>query len=145
MEFDSYEKVIVDSPPISVHAFEKPYFYIELPKPPSVNKLYATVKGRRVLSAAGRAYKLDVKRRVMVSEHRHCLPIEGYLKLTIEFIQVDHIGRDIDNLVKILQDSLKEAGVFSDDKLIDDLHVVRRRRFKDGENRIYVTVEPIEK
>jgi len=31
-----------------------------LPLPPSVNHLYATVRGRRVLSAEGRAYKRDV-------------------------------------------------------------------------------------
>ena len=124
---------------------ESLFFCIELPKPPSVNKLYATVRGRRILSAAGRAFKRDVKRRVIVSEYRHCLPIEGYLALTIEFIQVDRIARDIDNLVKPLQDSLQDAGVFNDDKMIDRLSISRKRQYKDGANRVYVTVEPIKK
>ncbi|MGZ8422941.1 MAG: hypothetical protein ACXW34_08705, partial [Nitrospira sp.] len=40
---------------------------LTLPVPPSVNHQYATVKGRRLLSAKGRAYKDLVGQQILVA------------------------------------------------------------------------------
>jgi hypothetical protein len=40
---------------------------ITLPVPPSINHQYATVNGRRILSAAGRRYKLEIGQQILIA------------------------------------------------------------------------------
>jgi crossover junction endodeoxyribonuclease RusA len=44
----------------------------------------------------------------------------------------DHRRRDLDNILKALQDSLQDAGVYNDDHQIDDLRITRTSPHKPG-------------
>ncbi|ETX08800.1 MAG: hypothetical protein ETSY2_03250 [Candidatus Entotheonella gemina] len=105
---------------------------LTLPLPPSVNHLYATVNGRRVLSRAGRDFKALVADEVEAwqdREHISNAAIEAfghhYLSLTITFYFSTALRRDLDGGLKIAQDALCEAlGV--NDNLVTEIHLSKR-------------------
>lgn len=103
-----------------------------LPMPPSINHQYATVQGRRVLSRAGREYKLLVAEAVEGWLSGQHLPVatrevfqQHYLALDIAFYFATALRRDLDGGLKIAQDALCEAlGV--NDNLVVDIHLSKR-------------------
>lgn len=103
-----------------------------LPLPPSINHQYATVNGRRVLSRAGRDYKVLAAEEVEAWRDRHQLPQSAfaafgrhYLSLAIDFYFVTALRRDLDGGLKITQDALCEAlGI--NDNLVADIHLRKR-------------------
>lgn len=104
----------------------------DLPFPPSTNHAYATVRGRRVLSKEGRAYKWRVAFELM---RQRAKPL-GKARLRVR-IELHHptrnCGYDIANYEKLLIDGLQEAGLFGNDNQIDDLQIVRGwKRPPDG-------------
>ena len=91
-----------------------------LPYPPSVNELYATVHGRRVLSKKGRDY------------HRQagaCANVQGIqptlfpVALTVHLFRPRKAG-DLDNYLKSLQDALKGVA-WLDDSQVVEIHAFR--------------------
>jgi len=54
-------------------------------------------------------------------------PMRGRLTLHLDLHAPDGRKRDLDNLLKSLQDGLKEGGAFEDDSQIDKVVLVRRR------------------
>lgn len=121
-------------------------YTIRLPWPPSVNKQYvnraAKVKDgpkagkkytARMRSVESRAYTQHVM--VLVRKgHKGPPMLDGRLEVVClarppALIRV----RDLDNLWKIMLDSLRKAGVFTDDSLIDDQRMVRGNASEDGE------------
>jgi crossover junction endodeoxyribonuclease RusA len=71
---------------------------LTLPIPPSVNHQYATVNGRRLLSAKGRAFKAFVGQQILValaqSPHRGTLSQtlqQASLSLSIQFFFVSSL------------------------------------------------------
>jgi len=97
-----------------------------LPVPPSVNHQYATVRGRRLLSAAGRAYKAHVGQIVWLSvaklPHRSLLLSRlqsGPLALSIRFYFTSGLRRDVDGGLKIAQDALCEGLGINDNRIIE--------------------------
>lgn len=107
----------------------------KLPYPPSLNMLYATFKGTRILSAKGRKYKKAVSDIVLLTPDTKKL--SGSVCVDIQVHVPDSRRRDLDNIVKIIFDSLGNAGLFEDDSQIDKFTVTRRNKEKDG----YVIVE----
>jgi crossover junction endodeoxyribonuclease RusA len=118
----------VVSPSASVFADR---LVLTLPAPPSVNHQYATVNGRRILSAAGRAYKHAVGRDILValtkSPHReeflstaHAHP----LALSIHFYFTSPLRRDVDGGLKIAQDALCEALGINDNR-VREIHLFK--------------------
>ena len=105
---------------------------LTLPMPPSVNHLYATVNGRRVLSRAGRDFKALVADEVEAWQDREQLSNMAvaafgryYLSLTITFYFATALRRDLDGGLKIAQDALCEAlGV--NDNLVAEIHLSKR-------------------
>lgn len=101
-----------------------------LPLPPSVNHLYATVQGRRVLSRAGREFKAFVAEEVERWLEEHTVydvgALQGrYLALTLTFYFATALRRDLDGGLKIAQDALCEAlGV--NDNLVVEIHLSKR-------------------
>ncbi len=105
---------------------------LTLPLPPGVNNQYATVNGRRVLSAEARAYKEAVRRQVddlsfsgsltsaMLSTLRG-----SYLSLFIDFYFASPLKRDLDGGLKVTQDALCEALGVNDNRVVD-IHLVKR-------------------
>ena len=96
---------------------------LTLPWPPSVNKIWRTVKGRHLLSREGRLYRKKVADIVMrTGVHR--LGTSAIKVKAIAYLP-DRRRRDIDNLGKAVYDALEEARVFDDDSQILDSHWVK--------------------
>jgi crossover junction endodeoxyribonuclease RusA len=120
---------------------------LTLPVPPSVNHQYATVNGRRLLSAAGRSYKALVGQQIVLalarSPHRHALLRTlraDDLALSIRFYFTSRLRRDVDGGLKIAQDALCEG------LGINDNRIVETHLYKDLDKlnpRIEITLSPV--
>ena len=103
---------------------------LELPLPPSMNTYWRNFRGRTVLSAGGREYKVTIQDYVAA----HNLPKFGNQRLgaTITIFPRDKRNIDLDNRLKALFDSLQDAGVFNDDSQFDRIFIVRGMIKKGG-------------
>jgi crossover junction endodeoxyribonuclease RusA len=103
---------------------------LELPLPPSVNTYWRNFRGRTVLSAGGREYKVTIQDYVAA----HNLPKFGNQRLgaTITIFPRDKRSIDLDNRLKALFDSLQDAGVFDDDSQFDRIFIARGMIKKGG-------------
>ncbi len=107
-----------------------------LPYPPSVNNLYATFRGRRIVSAKGRKFKADIAR---LARQQGAKLLAGDLIITFRVFRPKKIG-DLDNRLKISQDALKGI-CFEDDRQIIEIHAFR---FDDAANpRIEIDVKEL--
>ena len=107
-----------------------------LPYPPSVNSLYATFRGRRIISAKGRKFKSDI---AVLAKSQGAKILDGDLAVTFRVFRPRKSG-DLDNRLKISQDSLKGI-CFDDDKQIIEIHAFR---FDDKANpRIEIDLKTI--
>lgn len=105
---------------------------LHLPLPPGVNNLYATVGGRRILSADARRFKAQVASHVQSLRFSGQLPDSlltnlrsGYLSLFIDFYFPTPMKRDLDGGLKITQDALCESLGINDNRVVD-IHLVKR-------------------
>lgn len=113
---------------------------LELPYPPSANRIYRRGRFATYLSQEGRDYKMAVAE--YVSEN--AIPkFEDTSKLKVKFIlrPRDKRRRDISNCLKIVEDAIQDAGVFSDDFMIEELTIKRGEVISNG--LIIVTIEEI--
>jgi crossover junction endodeoxyribonuclease RusA len=119
---DVGERIVCTSTPSNHDALQS-VCQIVLPWPPSVNGYFASVRGRLILAAKGRAYREAVK--WMAVEQKW--PNFNHSRIRIEFEawMPDKRRRDLDNLLKSLCDSLTHAGLWHDDSQIDDLRIYR--------------------
>lgn len=103
---------------------------LELPLPPSINTYWRNFRGRTVLSAGGREYKVAVQEYVSVKN----LPKFGQKRLgaSITIFPRDKRSIDLDNRLKALFDSLQDAGVFDDDSQFDRIYICRGMIKKGG-------------
>jgi Holliday junction resolvase RusA-like endonuclease len=109
---------------------------ITLPYPPATNNLYATVRGRRVKTQRCRDFHADV----------HALALEagikrmaGELSLSVDIYRPRRSG-DLDNTLKIIQDSLTGLA-WDDDSQVVEIHA---RRFDDKDNpRAVITIQEV--
>jgi crossover junction endodeoxyribonuclease RusA len=121
---------------------------LSLPLPPGVNNQYATVNGRRILSADARRFKGEVANRLRSLRFSGYLTPEilsalaaGYLSLFIDFYFATPMKRDLDGGLKITQDALCESLGINDNRVVD-IHLVKRI---DPRNpRIEVQIETIQ-
>ncbi len=99
---------------------------LTLPLPPSINHQYATVKGRRLLSSSGRAYKTEVGQLVWLNLTK--VPDRSFLlsrlqtqplALSIRFYFTSTLRRDIDGGLKIAQDALCEGLGVNDNRIVE--------------------------
>ena len=103
---------------------------LELPLPPSMNTYWRNFRGRTVLSAGGREYKITVQEYVAA----HNLPKfdQDRLGASITIFPRDKRSIDLDNRLKALFDSLQDAGVFDDDSQFDRIFIARGMIKKGG-------------
>ncbi len=104
---------------------------ITLPWPPSVNRMWRSVRGRNILSAAGRDYR-ENGLKVVSAQAPRCWPAEVRLSVSISVYPPDRRRRDLDNMPKAVLDLLTHAGVYVDDSQIDRLEIVRRENHPGG-------------
>ena len=111
---------------------------IILPWPPTINTYYAVVRGRKILSKRGRAYKISSS----VEMLRQKTPRYTYQKTYCVVINVrppDKRKRDLDNLLKPILDALVDYGAIEDDSMIDDLRIQRFNPVKDGSIQVLIS------
>jgi len=92
---------------------------------------------RQIISREGKQYKQDVVDAIrrMDNPPRFTVPV----KVRYIFHRHDRRGYDIGNFIKALDDGLEEAKVFTDDRLIDDEHLIRGEvRPKKGCVRVFI-------
>ena len=99
---------------------------LALPWPPSANMLWRSpnrgpLRGRHLLSPAARRYKDNTR---AILDALNLDPIPGRVAVALVAHPPDRRRRDLDNLVKIVLDSLKGAA-FGDDHLIDRISIER--------------------
>lgn len=106
---------------------------LTLPVPPSINHQYATVNGRRVLSAVGRGYKALVAQQTLVAIARSPYRTRllqtlraSSLALTISFHFTSPLRRDVDGGLKIAQDALCEALGLNDNRIVE-IHLFKEQ------------------
>ncbi len=127
------------TPPLHADADVRPSFSLTgdvlslvLPVPPSINRQYATVNGRRVLAAAGRHYKRTVGQLLMAGAaasssdwHRFLREAgERAMTLTMRCYFPTLLRRDLDGGIKITQDALCEAMNLNDNRILE-LHLYK--------------------
>ena len=99
----------------------------DLPWPPSVNNYYRHVGPRVLISRAGRKY-----RTMVVSRLGGLKRLSGAVSLSLECYPPDRRRRDLDNLLKCLQDSITAAGVLEDDSQIRRLQMEKLEPIEGG-------------
>ncbi len=100
---------------------------LRLPWPPTVNHYYTVARGRKVLSAKGRAYKKQCGYELLVQDAPKNLTAR--LEVNIDAWPPDKRKRDLDNIVKPLLDALQDYGMFDDEQI--DILRIRRMGFGD--------------
>jgi crossover junction endodeoxyribonuclease RusA len=122
------------SRPTTQHEHDLPpaVLRLTLPLPPGINNQYATVNGRRILSADSRRFKEHVSGLVRHLRYSGQLPEplisvmqSGYLSLFIDFYFPTPMKRDLDGGLKITQDALCEGLGVNDNRVVD-IHLVKR-------------------
>lgn len=114
---------------------------LALPVPPTMNTYWRRVGNRTLISKKGRAYKVTVANRCLVDRVRP-FPKDARLKLEVLVHFPDRRVRDLDNIIKPLQDALKSYA-FDDDSQIDEL-AVRRGDVCPGNPRVQIILSPVE-
>jgi crossover junction endodeoxyribonuclease RusA len=121
---------------------------LTLPVPPSVNHQYATVNGRRLLSAKGRAFKDLVGQQILValaqSPHRGTLRQilqRANLSLLIHFFFASALRRDTDGGLKIAQDALCEGLGLNDNRVVE-IHLYKSQDLDNPRMEICLSVAP---
>lgn len=105
---------------------------LELSYPPTANTMFPTNRaGRRTLSTKGRVYRQGVLGDVLEQKGLF-KPLQGPLRVTVDFYVPDKRKRDLDNLFKALFDALKHANVYMDDDQIIEIHAFKREVVKGG-------------
>jgi len=89
---------------------------LSLPFPPSVNTIWRAFRNRTILSKTGRQYFADVV--PLLEEQWQGQPLEKELQLQMVAYYPDARKRDLDNCLKVTQDSLVKAGIILDDSQI---------------------------
>ena len=126
----------------------------DLPMPPSLNKLYFTMRGRRVLSAEGKRVKALVQSKItQAAAHLPELAAAQPVTLTVYlyFKRLENVGWskgtaktrykrvDVDNRAKLLKDSV-EAGLGLGDHLVFKL-VIEKKQSTTGEEHVSLQID----
>lgn len=103
---------------------------IEFPFPPTSNNAYAVVRGRKILSAAGRKFHADAAAVILAAGSPR---VDGErFEATLEVYPPDRRRRDALNSEKLVTDAAVKAKVIPDDCLIDKYTIIRRHVVAGG-------------
>jgi crossover junction endodeoxyribonuclease RusA len=112
----------------------QPTIAYNLPFPPSINHYWRIAGKRMVISGEGKTYRELVGWMI-----RNPVILEGRLSVKVHAYVPDKRVRDIDNLLKVLLDSLTHAGCWQDDSQIDELFIKRAGIEKPGRVVVFIT------
>jgi crossover junction endodeoxyribonuclease RusA len=108
---------------------------LELPMPPSANRYWRYVNGKVLKSKQARDYIKTIGDLWMVYKAQKKAKAFGKdqrLQIYIQVFPPNRIRRDLDNLLKVLMDSLEHAGLFTNDEQIDDIRIMRMEIYPGG-------------
>jgi len=103
-------------------------FYLKWP--PSVNNYYAHTKRGVFIKAAGKRYREAAQADIIEQGMR--VGLDDRIMVKIVMYPPDARIRDLDNYTKCLLDACTHAGVWEDDKQIDQLLLLRGQSVKYG-------------
>ena len=109
--------------------------------PPSVNHGWRNVGNRTCLSAAGRDFRREMEKSILVLRSEKKLPLESLtenLSIVLTLNPPDRRVRDIDNYCKAVFDALTHAGVWRDDSQVKELLIRWGGVVKGGGYRIEI-------
>jgi crossover junction endodeoxyribonuclease RusA len=101
---------------------------VALPYPPTVNHYYVRSRFGVVLGARGREYR-EVVRAALQEKGVPAFSREA-LSFTLAVFPPDKRVRDLDNVIKAVQDAATHAGLWPDDFSICELHVIRGTAYR---------------
>ena len=108
----------------------------EIPFPPSMNTYWRHVGHKTLLSAKGRQYREDVIAAVIHAGVSRKLT--GRLRVTLSMYPPTRRECDVDNYLKAPLDAMTHAGVWMDDKQIDDLRIIRGEKRENGALEVFI-------
>ena len=86
--------------------------------PPSVNHYWRHVRGKTLISKAGRAYRTAAMGLTQAQ-------FDGPVAVSLDVMFPDRRRRDLDNVCKAVLDAIGYAGIYRDDSQIVELRVKR--------------------
>ena len=108
------------------------------PWPPSVNNYYRRTRNGIYITKRGIVFREQtqtaVRQQVQLPK-----PLNVRLQVRVSLAPPTRRLCDIDNYMKALLDALTHAGLWTDDSLIDDLHIIRCKPIKNGAVKLYIS------
>ena len=91
--------------------------FISVPWPVSLNRMYRVGKGRVMIHPQAKEYKRRMLRKAMVERWPSKYGVQNvpFASLMVCYMP-DQRARDLDNLPKLILDTLQSAGIIDDDK-----------------------------
>ena len=114
-------------------------YEFDLPFPPSVNALRASVRGRLITSSAGRKYYKAVTERMAelgLTDERISSPVT--ISLTMHHKM--NVRYDVSNYLKAYEDALVKCGFIVDDHLIEYASIKKGEKVAGGKLVVKVNV-----
>ena len=112
-----------------------------LPWPPSLNRLWRATPAGVKLSEAGRQYAVAVSNALPIGV------VQRFQKRLVVWVWLHAPNArtyDVDNRLKALLDSCTKACLWQDDKLIDEIHVMRGAADPAGVGYVDMTVQQLD-
>ena len=97
---------------------------LEIPYPPSANRMWRAVRGRTILSKQGREYYDGA---TALAAQRCGETMLGPLSVTLMVTPPDRRRRDLDNTLKPILDLGTKAGIWGDDSQVVEIHATKAR------------------
>lgn len=92
----------------------------ELPFPPTVNHLFASVGKRRVRTARYQAWAREAGNFILIQGKRR---MHGRVAISLSLVRPDKRRRDLSNTIKAVEDLLVDMSVIDDDSLVQRISV----------------------
>tara|TARA_R110001632_G_scaffold179275_2_gene299142 strand:+ start:175 stop:549 length:375 start_codon:yes stop_codon:yes gene_type:complete len=116
---------------------------IELPFPPSVNSAYGRSKSSVFLNKKSKEYKQKARVSIRKEIRKHGYKkIDFLCRVKIVAFEPAHHVPDIDNIKKILYDSITSASLWEDDRLIKSESVDFQRN-EHIRGKVYIEISPL--
>lgn len=102
------------------------HYELHLPFPPTDNNYYVKTRQGQFISLKGKKFRAEVAAEVESQLSGLArLPLDYPVQCDIIVYVPDKRRRDIMNYMKALADAMTQAGVWTDDSLIDQSHIYR--------------------
>lgn len=114
-------------------------YEFELPFPPSINGYWRSFRGRQIISARGRNYRVFVLDRMM-DLGLICEDISKDIEVSITLNPPTLRSYDVDNFCKAIFDALTHAKFWIDDSQVQKLTIKKGEKIQNGNVLIVVNV-----